>query len=100
MRERVVRQTRLYPSVREIGPPHTSRVGCKGDARMTKFTYNAHRILAGVWLIEGLFSIANYYFELGLLGRGGKGILILNVCLFAVYGAFFAPTREERQKHK
>lgn len=67
---------------------------------MTKSTYNAHRIVAGVFLIVGVFSIVNYYLELGFFGRGAKGVLIVNALLFAIYGAFFAPTREERQEHR
>ena len=67
---------------------------------MTRFTYNLHRILAGILLIAILFSMANYYLDLGFFGRGAKGVLIFVVGLMLAYGTFFAPTRRDMREHK
>lgn len=39
---------------------------------MTKSTYKRHRIFAGLLFPVLLFSMANYYFDLGFFG-GGRG---------------------------
>jgi hypothetical protein len=67
---------------------------------MTRFAYNVHRSVAGVFLIAIVFSGANYYLDLGLPGQGAKLVLISILLLFTVYGGFFAPTRQEMRDQR
>ncbi len=66
---------------------------------MDRSTYNKHRVFAGIMLVLMLFAGADYYLELGVLGRHSEGFLILGIGTFVVYGAFFAPTREDMRRH-
>jgi len=67
---------------------------------MTRFAYNIHRAVAGVFLIAIVFSAVNYYLDFGFLGQRSKLVLILVVLLFAIYGALFAPTRQEMRDQR
>jgi uncharacterized membrane protein len=67
---------------------------------MKRSTYNLHRSLAGVFLAVGLFAGVNYYFDLGFFGRGAKGVLVLILLLFVIYGGFFAPTRQDMREYR
>lgn len=43
---------------------------------MTEISYLGKRIRAGILLLIGLFSLANYYFEWGIFGRFDKAVMI------------------------
>ena len=67
---------------------------------MTRLAYNLHRVLAGILLVALLFSAANYYSDLGLFGRGAKGVLLLVLFVMVIYGMFFSPTRQDMRDHR
>jgi hypothetical protein len=67
---------------------------------MTRFAYNVHRAVAGVFLTATVFFGANYYLDLELPGRGAKLVLITILLLFTIYGGFFAPTRQEMRDQR
>jgi hypothetical protein len=67
---------------------------------MTRSIYNAHRVLAGVFVLAILFSAANYYLELGFFGRGAKGVVLVILGLFLIYASCFSPTREDMREHR
>jgi hypothetical protein len=66
---------------------------------MTRFVYNAHRVLAGAFVLAIIFSGTNYYLELGFFGRSAKGVVIAVLALFLIYVTFFSPTREDMKMH-
>lgn len=67
---------------------------------MTRFAYNVHRTVAGVFVAATAFFGANYYLDLGFPGRGAKLVLIAILLLFTIYGGFFAPTRQEMRNQR
>ena len=68
---------------------------------MTKFAYNLHRVFAGLILLLILLAGADYYLDLGFVGRRtSKGVLILCIVLMVVYGTFFSATRKDMQEYK
>lgn len=68
---------------------------------MSKWTYNLHRLFAGLLLLLVLIGGADYYLDPGFLGqRASKGVLILSIGLMVVYGGFFSPTRQDMREHK
>ena len=65
---------------------------------MPKLSYNQNRVVAVILLALLLFSAVNDYFELAIFGLG-KGFLAVVLLLSVVWGAFFAPTRQEMREH-
>ena len=53
------------------------------------------RIIGISLAVLAAFFLTNYYFDLGFFGRGAKGLLILTIGIGVVWGAYFAPTRQE-----
>ena len=67
---------------------------------VTRFVYNLHRAFAGVCLAAGVFLAANYYLDLGLLGKQAKLGLALYIGVAVIYGGLFSPTRDEMRKQR
>jgi uncharacterized membrane protein len=67
---------------------------------MDRSTYTKHRIFAAVLLLIFLVIAASYYLDLGIFGRYDKGVLILIMGIVVVYGCFFAPTRQDMDRHR
>ena len=67
---------------------------------MMKRSYKQKRLEAAILLMLLLFCAANYYLDLGFLGRFGKGAYILSVGLILAYGCSFAATRREIEEHR
>jgi hypothetical protein len=65
-----------------------------------KLAYGLNRVTAGIFLVAILFAMANYYFDLGFFRRGAKAVLTTVIAMFVIYGAFFAPTRQEMREHR
>ena len=68
---------------------------------MSRLAYNHHRLFAGLILLLTLFAAADYYLDLGFLGRRvANGLLILAIGTMAIYGSFFSPMRQDMRAHK
>lgn len=67
---------------------------------MTRLTHTLHMIFAVAVLIALALVAANYFLDLGLSARGAKGILILVIAAVFVWGAFFAPTRQDWEEYR
>jgi hypothetical protein len=66
---------------------------------MTRFTFEVHRIVAGIFLVAGLLAAGNYYLEWGYFGARAKGLLFLLMMVFIVYFYRFAPTAQDMREH-
>ena len=67
---------------------------------MERRTYIKHRIFAGVFLLLFLVAAGSYYLDLALFGRFDKGVLLMLLGAFVIYGFFFSPTREDMREHR
>lgn len=67
---------------------------------MLKLSFNGKRIVAGIATLMTLLCLANYYFNLGLLGRFGKEVLIVSIILLFVCVYHVGPTIEEIRRYR
>jgi hypothetical protein len=58
-----------------------------------------HKILQAGFLLFGAFAVANYLLDWGFFGAAGKGILFLTMGAFAIYAAYFVPSRKDAREH-
>jgi hypothetical protein len=66
---------------------------------MTRFAFNVHRVIAGIFVLAIVLSGANYYLDIGFFGRSAKGICLAVLALFLAYALFLAPTRQDMREH-
>lgn len=65
-----------------------------------KLSFNAKRIGAGILLLIGLLCVANYYFELEILGRFDREAMIGIFIMMFIYLSWVGPTFEEIQEYR
>jgi len=70
------------------------------QSEMTEIPYHGKRIGAGILLLIGLFSLANYYFEWGIFGRFEKAAMIGIFLVSFIYLVRVGPTVEDMLDHR
>jgi hypothetical protein len=62
--------------------------------------FNRKRITVGIALALSLGCLANYYFDLGLLGQHSRLLFHLSFILLAVVLRFFGPSLTEMREYR
>jgi hypothetical protein len=67
---------------------------------MSKLSFNGKRVVLGVWLLLCMFFVANYYLNLGVVGRFGKQAVILSFVVLALIQHFVGPSLSEVREYR
>ena len=67
---------------------------------MSKLSFNTKRVLLGIGLLVCLLCVANYFFNLGILGRFGKQAMIVSFIVLVIVQHFMGPTLSEVREYR
>ncbi len=67
---------------------------------MSKLSFNGKRVVLGAWLLLCLWLVANYYLNLGIVGRFGKQAAILSFVVLALIQHFVGPSLSEVREYR
>jgi hypothetical protein len=67
---------------------------------MNKLSFNGKRVVLGIWLLVCLLCVANYYLNLGVVGRFGKQAVIASFIVLAIVQHFIGPTLSEVREYR
>jgi hypothetical protein len=67
---------------------------------MSKLSFNGKRVVLGVWLLLCMFFVANYYLDIGVVGRFGKQAVILSFVVLALLQHFVGPSLSEVREYR
>jgi hypothetical protein len=67
---------------------------------MSKLSFNSKRIVLGIGLLICLFCVANYYLNLGVLGRFAKQAAIASFIVLVIVQHFIGPSLSEVREYR
>ena len=67
---------------------------------MSKLSFNGKRVVLGVWLLLCMFFVANYYLDIGVVGRFAKQAVILGFVVLALLQHFVGPSLSEVREYR
>ena len=67
---------------------------------MSKLSFNGKRVVLGVWLLLCMFFVANYYLDIGVVGRFAKQAVILSFVVLALLQHFVGPSLSEVREYR
>lgn len=67
---------------------------------MSKLSFNGKRVVLGAWLLLCLWLVANYYLNLGIVGRFGKQAAILSFIVLALIQHFVGSSLSEVREYR
>ena len=67
---------------------------------MSKLSFNGKRVVLVVWLLLCMFFVANYYLDIGVVGRFAKQAVILSFVVLALLQHFVGPSLSEVREYR
>jgi hypothetical protein len=67
---------------------------------MRTLAFNQKRLIVGVALAAALFSVANYYLDLGVFGRFGKHMIAASFVVLFLSMRYAGPTITEVREYR
>ena len=67
---------------------------------MSKLSFNGKRVVLGVWLLLCMFFVANYYLDIGVVGRFAKQAVILSFVVLALLQHFVGPSLSDVREYR
>ena len=67
---------------------------------MSKLSFNGKSVVLGVWLQLCMFFVANYYLDIGVVGRFAKQAVILSFVVLALLQHFVGPSLSEVREYR
>jgi hypothetical protein len=67
---------------------------------MSKLSFNGKRVVLGVWLIECLLCVANYYLNWGVFARFAKQAVIVSFIVLVIVQHFIGPSLSEVREYR
>jgi hypothetical protein len=67
---------------------------------MSKLSFNGKRVVLGIWLLECLFCVANYYLNMGVFGRFAKQAVIVSFIVLVIVQHFMGPSLSEVREYR
>jgi len=67
---------------------------------MIKLSFNGKRAVLGTWFLVCLLCVANFYFNLGMVGRFGKQAVIICFIVLAMIQHYIGPSLSEVREYR